>query len=191
MIIPLLDDRYVDARVESDLRGRDGVTGDPLTRAAKVVGTPDGSPPPFHRIAELHFPSMGALQAAAGSQSAQQVVAHAFSISSGGPPVILVAEEETTIRAISLTMGLVAGSRIGAYEVTAAIGSGGIGEVYRARDTKLKRDVARNVLPDSFTTDPDRLARFQREAEVLAALNHPHIAHIHGLEESDACARSC
>jgi uncharacterized protein (TIGR02118 family) len=64
--------------------------------ASKVVGTPDGSPPPFHRIAELHFPSMAALQQAAGSSGAQQAVAHAISISSGGRPLIMVAEEETT-----------------------------------------------------------------------------------------------
>src|SRR5215467_10638525 len=60
-----------------------------------------------------------------------------------------------------------------------------MGQVYRARDTKLDRDVALKVLPDSFVHDPDRLARFQREAKVLASLNHPNIAHIHGLEESD------
>jgi serine/threonine protein kinase len=81
-------------------------------------------------------------------------------------------------------MTLQAGARLGPYEVTAAIGAGGMGEVYRARDTKLKRDVALKVLPDSFADDPDRLERFQREAEALAALNHPHIAHIHGLENS-------
>ena len=63
--------------------------------AAKIVGTPDGSPPPFHRIAEVHFGSMDALKAAAGSSSAQKVVAHAVSISTGGKPVVLVAEEET------------------------------------------------------------------------------------------------
>ena len=63
--------------------------------ASKVAGTPNGSPAPFHRVAELHFPSMGALQAAATSASAQPAVAHAFSISTGGPPIILVAEEET------------------------------------------------------------------------------------------------
>ena len=69
-----------------------------LTRfvASKIVGTPDGSAPPFHRIAELHFPSLAALQTAAGSASAQQAVAHAISISSGGKPLFLVAEEETT-----------------------------------------------------------------------------------------------
>jgi uncharacterized protein (TIGR02118 family) len=63
--------------------------------ASKIVGTPDGSPPPFHRVAELHFPSLAALQAAAGSSSAQQAVAHAVAISSGGTPIVLVAEEET------------------------------------------------------------------------------------------------
>ena len=63
--------------------------------ASKIVGTPDGSPPPFHRVAELHFPSLAVLQAAAGSSSAQKAVAHAVSISSGGTPIFLVAEEET------------------------------------------------------------------------------------------------
>ena len=77
------------------------------------------------------------------------------------------------------------GTRLGSYEITAQIGAGGMGEVYRARDTRLKRDVALKILPESFATDPDRLGRFQREAEVLASLNHPNIAAIHGLEESD------
>ena len=81
-------------------------------------------------------------------------------------------------------MSLAAGSRLGPYEILSAIGAGGMGEVYRARDTKLNRDVALKVLPESFATDPDRLARFQREAQVLASLNHPNIAHIHGLEDS-------
>ena len=81
-------------------------------------------------------------------------------------------------------MTLVAGSRLGPYEVTAPIGVGGMGEVYRARDTKLNRDVALKVLPEAFVSDPERLARFQREAEVLASLNHPNIAHIYGLEDS-------
>ena len=78
------------------------------------------------------------------------------------------------------------GARLGPYEIQAAIGAGGMGEVYRARDTKLNREVALKVLPDVFARDPERLARFQREAEVLASLNHPNIAHIHGLEESGA-----
>jgi Tol biopolymer transport system component len=74
--------------------------------------------------------------------------------------------------------------RLGPYEVIAQIGVGGMGEVYRAVDTNLKRAVALKVLPDSVAGDPERLARFQREAEVLASLNHPNIAHIHGLEKS-------
>src|SRR5919204_4661464 len=77
-----------------------------------------------------------------------------------------------------------AGTRLGAYEVVSAIGAGGMGEVYRARDTKLGRDVALKMLPESFVHDPERVARFRREAQVLASLNHPHIAQIHGLEEA-------
>src|SRR6202048_3651383 len=80
-------------------------------------------------------------------------------------------------------MPLAAGARVGPYEVLAPIGSGGMGEVYRARDTKLKRDVAIKVLPDAFARDPERMARFQREAEVLASLNHPNIAAIYGVED--------
>src|SRR6187455_2369639 len=82
-------------------------------------------------------------------------------------------------------MSLTPGTRLGPYEVTARIGVGGMGEVYRATDTNLKRQVAIKVLPASVAGDAERLARFQREAEVLAALNHPSIAHIHGLEKSD------
>ena len=81
-------------------------------------------------------------------------------------------------------MALTPGSRLGIYEVTAQIGEGGMGQVYRAHDTKLNRDVALKVLPDAFASDPDRLARFTREAHALAAMNHTNIAHIHGLEES-------
>ena len=81
-------------------------------------------------------------------------------------------------------MPLQPGTRLGPYEVTAPIGAGGMGEVYRATDTNLKRSVAIKVLPESVAGDAERLARFQREAEVLAALNHPNIAHIHGLEKS-------
>jgi eukaryotic-like serine/threonine-protein kinase len=81
-------------------------------------------------------------------------------------------------------MSLSAGTRVGPYEILSAIGAGGMGEVYRARDTKLNRDVALKILPDAFADDPERLARFTREAKTLAALNHPNIAHIHGLEES-------
>jgi serine/threonine-protein kinase len=77
------------------------------------------------------------------------------------------------------------GTRLGPFEITAPLGVGGMGEVYRATDTNLKRQVAIKVLPASVASDPERLTRFQREAEVLAALNHPNIAHIHGLEKSD------
>jgi eukaryotic-like serine/threonine-protein kinase len=82
-------------------------------------------------------------------------------------------------------MALLPGARVGPYVITAQIGAGGMGEVYRATDAKLKRELAIKVLPDALAHDPDRLARFQREAEVLASLNHPNIAHIHGLEEAD------
>lgn len=76
------------------------------------------------------------------------------------------------------------GTRLGPYEITAPLGAGGMGEVFRAHDTKLNRDVAIKVLPDAVAADRERLERFEREAQVLAALNHPHIAHIHGFEDS-------
>ena len=82
-------------------------------------------------------------------------------------------------------MSLTIGSRLGHYDVTALIGEGGMGQVYRATDTQLGRDVALKILPDAFAADPDRLARFQREAQVLASLNHPGIAAIYGIEKSD------
>ena len=82
-------------------------------------------------------------------------------------------------------MPLSPGTRLGVYEVVAKIGEGGMGEVYRARDTKLDRDVALKVLPEAFTSNPDRLARFEREAKVLASLNHPNIGSIYGLEDAE------
>ena len=81
-------------------------------------------------------------------------------------------------------MSLLPGTRLGPYEVHSALGAGGMGEVYRARDTKLGRDVALKIIPESWASDSDRLARFQREAQMLALLNHPHIAAIYGFEES-------
>ncbi len=81
-------------------------------------------------------------------------------------------------------MTLSAGKRLGPYEILSPLGAGGMGEVYRAKDTKLGRDVAIKVLPESLSRDPERLARFEREARVLASLNHPHIASIYGMEES-------
>src|SRR6266508_3740329 len=80
-------------------------------------------------------------------------------------------------------MSLSAGARLGPYEILAPLGAGGMGEVYRARDARLKRVVALKVLPEALAGDADRMARFQREAEVLASLNHPNIAHIYGVEE--------
>ena len=82
-------------------------------------------------------------------------------------------------------MGLSPGARLGVYEIGSPLGAGGMGEVYRAHDTKLGRDVALKILPISFTNDPERVARFRREAQVLASLNHPHIAQIYGLEEAN------
>jgi Tol biopolymer transport system component len=81
-------------------------------------------------------------------------------------------------------LSLITGSRIGVYEILSPLGAGGMGEVYRARDTRLGRDVALKIIPAIFANDPERLARFEREARTLAALNHPHIAHLHGFEES-------
>src|SRR4030095_13774792 len=83
-------------------------------------------------------------------------------------------------------MPLNIGTRIGSYEIVGLLGQGGMGEVYRARDSKLNREVALKVLPASFHHDPERLARFRREAQVLAALNHPNIAHVHGFEDAKA-----
>jgi serine/threonine protein kinase len=80
-------------------------------------------------------------------------------------------------------MALAPGTRLASYEILSAIGAGGMGEVYRARDSRLRRDVAIKVLPESVSRDPERLARFEREAHVLASLNHPHIGAIYGLEE--------
>jgi serine/threonine protein kinase len=81
-------------------------------------------------------------------------------------------------------MAIQPGTHLGPYEILSAIGAGGMGEVYRARDSKLGRDVAIKVLPETFARDADRMARFQREAKVLASLNHPNIATIYGLEDS-------
>jgi serine/threonine protein kinase len=82
-------------------------------------------------------------------------------------------------------MTIEVGTRIGVYEITGTLGAGAMGEVYRARDIRLKREVAIKVLPEAFASDPERLGRFQREAELLATLNHPNIAGIYGLEEAN------
>ena len=82
-------------------------------------------------------------------------------------------------------LALATGARLGPYEIVSALGAGGMGEVYRARDTRLDRDVAIKILPEAFTVDAERIARFQREAKLLASLNHPNIAIIHGLEHAE------
>src|SRR5947199_10815832 len=81
-------------------------------------------------------------------------------------------------------MPLDAGARLGPHEILSALGAGGMGEVYRARDTKLGRDVAIKILPELFVADPERVARFEREAQLLAALNHPHIGAIYGFDQA-------
>jgi len=81
-------------------------------------------------------------------------------------------------------MSLAATQSFGPYEVMAALGAGGMGEVWRARDTRLDREVALKLLPDAVAADPERLSRFEREARLLASLNHPNIAALHGLEQS-------
>src|SRR5271168_789200 len=86
----------------------------------------------------------------------------------------------------SSDLTLSSGTRLGPYTIAAPLGAGGMGEVYRARDTRLGRDVAVKVLPGDFAEDSQRMARFEREAQLLAALNHPNIAAIYGLEESGA-----
>src|SRR5262249_7506287 len=89
-----------------------------------------------------------------------------------------------SLRGPGTPVTLASGTKLGPYEILSPLGAGGMGEVYRARDTRLARDVAIKVLPEAVAKDPEQLARFRREAHVLAALNHPHIAHIHGLEDS-------
>ncbi len=112
-------------------------------------------------------------QAAAGDESLRMEVESLLENANSPTP------SPSVVPRLNLT-----GRRIGVYEVGVMIGAGGMGEVYRARDTKLARDVAFKVLPGDLASDPERLARFQREARVLAALNHPHIGAIHGFEES-------
>ena len=87
-------------------------------------------------------------------------------------------------------MTLATGIKLGSYEVVVPIGAGGMGEVYRAHDTRLGRDVAIKVLPEAVAHDPERLSRFQREAKVLASLNHPNIGTIYGLEQADGSDNS-
>ncbi len=95
------------------------------------------------------------------------------------------AEERTTGRDNEGPMTLASGTKLGPYDILSQLGAGGMGEVYRGRDSKLKREVAIKVLPEAFALDAERVARFQREAQVLASLNHPNIGAIYGLEETN------
>ncbi|MEP7310397.1 MAG: serine/threonine-protein kinase, partial [Acidobacteriota bacterium] len=98
----------------------------------------------------------------------------------GGPAGVMAARS-----AMDVAPAVMTGRSIGGYHLQMLLGAGGMGEVYRSRDVKLERDVAVKILPRAFTSDPDRLARFEREARMLAALNHPNICAIYGLEEAD------
>src|SRR5262249_41637989 len=93
-------------------------------------------------------------------------------------PLLGIMPRKVVLRLYWYSMSVDVGTRLGSLEITALLGKGGMGEVYRARDTKLKRDVAIKILPEEFSRDADRVNRFQREAEVLASLNHPNIADI-------------
>src|SRR5437773_2507994 len=115
-----------------------------------------------------------------------QSILHMTQFGDGGRILVLqnsASVPELRIMRADTPMTFTAGTKVGTYEILGPLGAGGMGEVYRARDTKLKREVAIKVLPDEFSRDAERIARFQREAEVLASLNHPHIAAIHHLEE--------
>ena len=109
--------------------------------------------------------------------AARQLASELARLSGSGVPVYLAF--------LTATMSLRPGTRLGHYDVTSKLGEGGMGEVWEATDTQLNRQVALKILPDAFASDPDRLARFTREAQILASLNHPNIAAIHGIEESD------
>ena len=128
----------------------------------------------------LHRPSPAALSAVYRRQSSatsveRRILTFVDSCKCSKPNGIIPATRQLSVQP---------GARLGPYEILSAIGAGGMGEVYRARDTKLDRDVAIKVLPDLFASDADRLARFTREAQTLASLNHPNIAIIHGLEQA-------
>jgi eukaryotic-like serine/threonine-protein kinase len=111
------------------------------------------------------------------------LVAHAHAGSFAERPALHALDEMPASTFAARTQLIREGDRFGAYEIHAQLGAGGMGEVYRARDTTLGRDVAIKVLPEAFLADGERRARFEREARVLAALNHPHIGAIYGLED--------
>jgi eukaryotic-like serine/threonine-protein kinase len=117
-----------------------------------------------------------------GDEALQREVEELLAHASGAPLVDRAAGDRPSL--LEMIQHVDVGSQIGAFRIESLLGVGGMGEVYRARDTKLNRDVAIKILPSAFTNDPDRLARFKREAQVLASLNHPNIGAIHGFEDS-------
>jgi serine/threonine-protein kinase len=126
------------------------------------------------------------LQEACGSDEALQQEVRTLLDQPTSPPFLDALTPGTVVRAIRAEAAAdLTGRQVGAYLLRERIGAGGMGEVYRATDTKLHRDVALKILPETFVTDPDRLARFKREAQVLASLNHPNIGGIYGLEDSN------
>src|SRR5262249_18322786 len=154
--------------------------------AAGVTTDPDR----WRRISALYYEALAKSsdarrpylrEACAGDESLQREV-EALLAHDGGDAVVDTPALAAAAQALAgqPTAWLV-GRRLGVYQVTAVLGAGGMGEVYRARDTKLGREVAIKILPRPFTRDAERLARFDREARVLAALNHPHIGAIYGL----------
>src|SRR5688572_28126351 len=124
-------------------------------------------------------------EACGGDDALQQEVASLLSNESDAAGFLSDPAFAAAARIVNPDGTMRTGRRIGVYHIQTLLGAGGMGDVYRARDTKLGRDVAFKILPRAFTADPDRLARFEREARVLASLNHPHIGAIYGVEDSD------
>ena len=131
------------------------------------------------------------LRHACGGDESLRVEVESLLAHASDPPSILDAPLES-LAAAALGAGgeSLIGRRLGGYQIISTLGAGGMGEVYRARDARLRRDVAIKILPPLFTSDPDRVARFEREARILAALNHPHIGAIYGLEALDDATRA-
>jgi len=155
----------------------------PATDRAAFVATAAGDDEPLRREVESLLASDAAHDAAVDEWSLPEEDDHSLHIENDRSLVWIDALAATSER--QPTPVFREHSRIGPYEIMSPLGAGAMGEVYRARDTRLNRDVALKVLPRTFALDPDRLARFTREAQVLAAVNHPNIAAIYGVEESD------
>jgi len=146
----------------------------------------------YHRAAEQPADQRSAwlADACAGDAELLREVESLLAHASATGIVDVGAHDVVAALASARSVTMAPGRRIGVYEIQAPIGAGGMGEVYRARDTRLGREVAIKILSRAFATDSDRLARFEHEARVLAALNHPNIATIHGLKRAMASRRS-